>query len=255
MADDSYPAPSGDDRMLAAEYALGVLEGPAREMAARRVERERDFALAVDGWHAQLMPLLDEVEGVEPPARVWRAIEGTLGRADAVPVRSVASVRDAADPIIRQAIPAWRAFLLMVMGGAVASFALLTLVDRGFVDVGAPSGDTDLGPALVATLTPDGSAPPALARLDPSGTLTVRIAVASEEARVPELWLIPGDGVPRSLGLLPDGGRAEGITIALPGGIVPASGEALAVSLEPPGGSPTGAPTGPVIASGQLVLL
>ena len=62
---------------------------------------------------------------------------------------------------------------------------------------------------------------------------------------------IPGDGVPRSLGLLADGGG----TIALPPGIAPAPGEALAVSLEPAGGSPTGAPTGPVVASGQLVSL
>jgi anti-sigma-K factor RskA len=30
---------------------------------------------------------------------------------------------------------------------------------------------------------------------------------------------------------------------------------ALAVSLEPPGGSPTGLPTGPVIASGKLTKL
>jgi anti-sigma-K factor RskA len=33
------------------------------------------------------------------------------------------------------------------------------------------------------------------------------------------------------------------------------SSAVLAVSLEPPGGSPTGAPTGPVIATGKLTNL
>jgi anti-sigma-K factor RskA len=71
---------------------------------------------------------------------------------------------------------------------------------------------------------------------------------------VPELWLIPADGKPRSLGLL----RADrAVTITIPpnlmGQIV--SNAVLAVSLEPLGGSPTGQPTGPVIASGKLTTL
>ena len=234
--------------MLAAEYALGVLEGPERAVAEDRAERDAAFARAVDDWHVQLTPMLDYVEDATPSPRVWRGIEGAIGRADAARTRPVAAVRDAADPVVRQAIPAWRAFLLMVMGGALASFALVTLIDRDLVRLGVPEPGA---PALVATLTPEGTAPPALARFDADGGLTVRIALAGTDDRVPELWLIPGDGVPRSLGVLADGNA----TIALPEGIAPAAGEALAVSLEPPGGSPTGAPTGPVVASGQLISL
>ena len=249
MADDrnAFP-PAGGDAMLAAEYALGVLEGTPRTTAARRAERELGFARAVEDWHVRLSPLLDEVEEVPPSPRVWRAIEASVGRADAAPIRSVASVRDAVAPLARQAIPLWRAFGLMAVGGALASVLLSVSMGRGLVGLVPDAPDA---PALVATLTPDGTAPPAIARLDGSGALSVRIALAGGEERVPELWLIPGDGVPRSLGLVAGG---EG-TIALPAGIVPASGEALAVSLEPPGGSPTGAPTGPVIASGQLIAL
>ena len=247
MTDDDRSPLSDEDRMLAAEYALGVLDGPARAAAARRVERDRDFARAVDDWHAQLAPMLDGVEDVEPPAHVWRRIEGTIGSPDPASVREVAGVRDVAGPPPRQVIPPGRAFLLMMLGGALASFALVTLVGRGIITLDVPTDDP--APALVATLTPDGGAPAALARFDPSGTLTVRIAVAGDDGRVPELWLIPGDGVPRSLGVLPGGAG----TIALPDGIVPTVGEALAVSLEPAGGSPTGAPTGPVIASGKLL--
>ena len=71
------------------------------------------------------------------------------------------------------------------------------------------------------------------------------------EARVPELWLIPSDGVPRSLGLLDP--SADQV-IVIPEALLPEArrGATLAISLEPEGGSPTGQPTGPVIAAGTL---
>ena len=79
-------------------------------------------------------------------------------------------------------------------------------------------------------------------------------AFSGDATRVPELWLIPPDGRPRPVGLL----RADrGVTLSLPPELaVLATGKAvLAVSLEPPGGSPTGLPTGPVIGTGPLTSL
>jgi anti-sigma-K factor RskA len=72
--------------------------------------------------------------------------------------------------------------------------------------------------------------------------------------RVLELWLIAPGGKPRSLGLI-EAGRA--IHINLPADLIGhvAADTTLAVSLEPPGGSPTGQPTGPVIANGKLTNL
>ncbi|WP_422372390.1 anti-sigma factor domain-containing protein [Hoeflea sp.] len=71
-----------------------------------------------------------------------------------------------------------------------------------------------------------------------------------EDARALELWLVPGEGAPVSLGLVPgDGGQLvldESIRNRL------SAGALLAVSIEPVGGSPTGAPTGPVVLSGAL---
>jgi anti-sigma-K factor RskA len=70
--------------------------------------------------------------------------------------------------------------------------------------------------------------------------------------RVHELWLIAGTDAPRSLGIL----EVEAITEhALPAAIMDQVAEPalLAVSLEPPGGSPTGQPTGPVILKGTLL--
>ena len=87
------------------------------------------------------------------------------------------------------------------------------------------------------------------------GTVAVVPAAFSADAtRVPELWLIPPDGKPRPVGLL----RADApVTLTLSGdlaGLVK-NNAVLAVSLEPPGGSTTGLPTGPVIGTGKLTNL
>ena len=87
------------------------------------------------------------------------------------------------------------------------------------------------------------------------GTVAVIPAAFSADAtRVPELWLIPPDGRPRAVGLL----RADQtVVLALPPDLaaVAKNNAVLAVSLEPPGGSTTGLPTGPVIATGKLTSL
>ena len=82
----------------------------------------------------------------------------------------------------------------------------------------------------------------------------VPAAFSADATRVPELWLIPSDGKPRALGLL---SADRSVSITMPTDFAPlaVSNAVLAVSLEPPGGSPTGQPTGPVIATGKLTNL
>ncbi len=72
--------------------------------------------------------------------------------------------------------------------------------------------------------------------------------------RVLELWSVPPQGNPSSLGLI----AADGLTVLdrrrLPQTLLKGGTAALAVSVEPPGGSPTGTPTGPVVFAGKLQL-
>ena len=86
------------------------------------------------------------------------------------------------------------------------------------------------------------------------GLVVVPAALLTNDPRAFELWLIPvGETTPRSLARP----SSQPIKLTIPpdlaGRLTPDA--TLAVSLEPPGGSPTGAPTGPVIAAGKLASL
>jgi anti-sigma-K factor RskA len=93
-----------------------------------------------------------------------------------------------------------------------------------------------------------------VASWDPASRRLV-LAVAGDMPADPshahELWVIPEGGKPRSLGTMATGKQmhmrlAEALAQLLQ------QGATIAISVEPPGGSPTGAPTGPVVASGSL---
>ena len=76
------------------------------------------------------------------------------------------------------------------------------------------------------------------------------VNVSLEANHALELWALPSSGgPPRSLGVI-----SEKATTVLKKGDVLKGASGLAVSLEPPGGSPTGAPTGPVLYAGKLTL-
>jgi anti-sigma-K factor RskA len=91
------------------------------------------------------------------------------------------------------------------------------------------------------------------ASADESRLLARSVAEGAAADRVPELWLLRGEGqAPVSLGVLDPAG-VNRRSLAEPAQRALEPGDALAVSLEPPGGSPTGAPTGPVVSTGVLV--
>lgn len=230
-------APLNDkDKWLASEYAMGVLGQEEMRAAERRCETDPAFRQAVEEWHTQLSPMLDEVDPVQPPPAVWTAIEERTGGAAASAQGWWSS------------LGFWRGF--SAVSGSVAAAALAALLflpPAGLLLTPQPSQP------LIATLTAQGQAPAFVARFDPeTGALFVRAALEdTAEQRVAELWLIPGDGVPRSLGLLDKQGLGD-LKLSADNLAVFGGGATLAVSLEPAGGSPTGAPTGPVIASGKL---
>jgi anti-sigma-K factor RskA len=232
MSDTPDHSGVSDDELFAAELVLGVLARSERAAALRLLERDRNFAELVADWEHKLVSWAGEIDEVAAPPQVWDRI------AAALPAQAAAKAG------WWQNLAFWRALSLAT--GALAAACIGALIYLGNTPQKAP---------LVASLDGGGHRH-FVATVDArSGNMAVQpAAFAADATRVPELWLIPADGKPRSLGLL----RADrAVSIAIPPGLIgqTVSNAVLAVSLEPPGGSPTGQPTGPVIASGKLTTL
>lgn len=224
------PGDLPEDELLAAEYALGVLTGADLEATARRVARERAFAATVAAWQQRLAPWAGEIDEVVPSPQVWERIAASLPQ-------------PATRTSLWESLAFWRVFAL---ASALAAVCLAVVIYFGVARPGEP---------LVAAIEAGGQRS-FIATVDVRrGTIAVvPAAFAGDATRVPELWLIPPGGKPLPVGLL---NGTKPVVIAIPAGLVAqtASGATLAVSLEPPGGSPTGAPTGPVIGAGKLTAL
>lgn len=219
-----------EDEALAAEYALGVLSGEERAAVQARIARDSAFARLVEAWEHRLAPWAVEVESVQPPAYIWNALAARLPASTA-------------RPGVWESLPFWRIFAL-ASTLAAACLAIFIALSPGW-----------RSEPLVASIE-GGGRRQFVATVDTArgSVVAVPAAYAGDPSRVPELWLIPGDGKPRPLGLL-SGERT--VTLTVPAQFAKELGRnaVLAVSLEPPGGSPTGQPTGPVIGSGPLTSL
>lgn len=266
-----------DGTALAAEYVLGLLEGEARAAAEARLAADDAFAAEVSAWWDRFSPLIEAVDDRSPPPGLWTrieaAIEAAQARAAPPPPASPPPIGDAAasTPIVsplapdrtrrRDARKPERArrgvgsLLAAALMGALAASAATVAVMVYREQAAAPAPADATAPLLTAALTPEAGESLYVAAYDPvrRSVVVTPTRVLPEDDRARELWLIPADGVPRSAGLLRAG--AEPTALPVRGELLELAiaGAALAVSLEPAGGSPTGAPTGPVIASGALV--
>lgn len=230
----SSGAYSDEDNALAGEYVLGVLPTDARRAAEQRIASDANFASLVASWQSELSTLDDGYVPESPPAGVKARIDAQLFAGSSQPSAGLWG-----------SLVFWRT----LTAAAVAAAIVLAVVDTGLID--RLSGP-EQRPMLVAELGAEGSAVGLVAALDPeSGVLAITPAAFSpDDGKALELWLVPGEGAPVSLGLVPgDGGRLvidQGVAGRL------SAGALIAVSIEPEGGSPTGAPTGPVVLSGAL---
>ncbi|MCB1491525.1 MAG: anti-sigma factor [Rhodobiaceae bacterium] len=221
-----------DDRddLLAAEYALGTLPHGERTIFQARLEREPELRVLVRDWEERLAPLSEEIESVEPPAGALRGIETRLFGAKG---------------------PAhWWSSLFLWRGLAVASLAVAIVL--GGVLIGDLRRQTTLAPPLVTVLSGETGAVRMAALFDPdTSTLKVNRTLGTPASgRAFELWLIKGENPPVSLGVLPQNQMAS-LTVS-PALAARMDGAVLAISDEPEGGSPTGLPTGAVLATGKV---
>lgn len=226
----------GEERQLiAAEYVLGTLRGAARRRFARLIARDVTLRAQVEEWERRLNTLAETVPGITPPDSLWGRIERGIADPGAV-------------QIIWRSVGFWRGFSAVATAAAAALLALL-------IQSGVPQ-PPDI-PNQVAVLVDKDSKPAFLVRADFEDR---RLAIEPLRAheRPPgadyELWLIskPEAKAPESLGVMVVERKAS-IPLTEKQFETLRQAIAMAVSVEPPGGSPTGAPTGEVRFQGELV--
>ncbi|CDX34249.1 Anti-sigma K factor RskA [Mesorhizobium plurifarium] len=235
LAEDNGPERGGDD-LLAAEYVLGVLPADERQIASRRIDTETAFARLVDAWEVRFAPMAAAYAAVEPPASVKAAIDRRL-------FASSASTSGAPSGSLWTNLAFWRGL------AAAAIAALAVYVALPYVNPPVRPPET----RLVASLAADNSNVRYLAVYD-AARHEVGLSLVSGDRGAGkdfELWMIEGKNAPVSMGVIPAGQTAR-IPVAPAVQQKLAQGAVLAVSLEPSGGSPTGQPTGPVVAAGDL---
>jgi len=234
---NEHELPPDDDRdLLIAEYVLGVLTREERAQVEALAARHPAVRAAIAGWQRQFDGWLAQVPDATPPAQAWQQIEAKLFP-DGHPT---------AQPRMGwwYAAGFWRWSTAGLAAVLLATTLMLTLPERtATAPLLARLEQTDGNVLFTATVQTDGRT-----------VLFVPTRAPFWENRSAQAWLIGKDGKPHSLGLLP-ANAAAGLAIPEALAASVADDAVLAISLEPENGSPTGLPTGPVIAQGKITSL
>lgn len=204
--------------LLAAEFALGTLLGRARRSFERRIARDPFVARRVRAWEDRFAVLALGLRPVAPSPEVWAAIMR----------RTAGGTRSGG----------WRA-----IAAALAAVAVLGIGWALWQELRPRE------PQATAVVATEAGAPLWRLALAADGDhLDVEVVgdVRYPDDRSRELWALPGDSAPVSLGLMPPSGRTR-LALDERQRAALALAANVAVSDEPAGGSPTGAPTGAVL--------
>jgi anti-sigma-K factor RskA len=235
---------SEESEILAAEYVLGTLHADERTLFTSVLAHDREAREAVAAWERRLAPLSAAVPEIPPPPAIWERIECALPPLPRpIPAAIDGDLADAgaANAALRRMLNRWRGAALAA--GALAAALAIFVADRELI---RPSDES----SYVAVVNRDGDLPALIVHVDiASGIVFVRpVAVEVPASQSLELWYIDQGKAPASMGLL----AKNPMKLPLPAGAL-LEDAAFAVTIEPHGGSPTKAPTGPVVSSGKLM--
>ena len=229
-----------ENDITAGEYVLGVLSDAERRDVEQRAASDADLAAAIDYWQRRFSDLLLILPEATAPERVKKRLWTELFEAPAIKEK----------PSWFGSLAMWQTLAASAMALTLVTLATFFLLPRETVE---PRIDQ---PSLVATLAPPEAGVALTVRIDRDADIIDVVDAALEQFietpdRVAQLWVIPADGTPRSIGLI----SATGPTQAPISDDVAAFlqvDSVLAVSIEPPGGSPEPTPTGPVVVVGPI---
>lgn len=210
---------------LAAEYVLGTLHGAARRRFEGLMLASPNVRAAVIEWENRLSGLASALPDQQPSERIWQDIE-----------RRVFPEKDRTTYF-------WRGRAILAGALILALVTLFVFAPQTVEREVAFVSEGNATPLWVVSMNFD------------TGELYTRAvsAKALDLDRVYQLWMLPQEGAPRSLGIMPVDGRTQTqrFSPALLDLLKTATG--LAVSIEPPGGSPIPTPSGPVVYQAELI--
>jgi len=209
----------------AAETALGLEPIGAETLGEAELRRR---------WERHLAPLGLALRDEQPPEDLWYRVQASLARAD--DRKTIAKAK--------RGVWRWRiaSLFMTAIAAGLAGFIFTKSLEQPTI----PSTTTST--QYVAVVTPEGGQDVLIVELDlVAGSARVRpVGVSVERGRDLQMWRIAPDSAPQPVGLVPP----DGITTL---DLTADAGDTIAISLEPEGGSTTGAPTGPVVYTGSLI--
>ena len=215
-------------RALAADYAIGLMPAAARRRFEQLLREDAALRAELAQWQESLASLIETLPEQPVPERVWHGITARI------------------EPQVLH-VPEKRPFwnwlrISAAVCSLVIAVTLGVIYNRDSARYSATLLTANAQPALKVEAHEDylNVEPLTLAAVDPGRSL--------------ELWAIPADGKPVSLGVIPTGGKGRVVLSDTQKALI-GKPIALAVTLEPKGGSPTGKPTGPVLYQGALAAL
>jgi anti-sigma-K factor RskA len=277
MSPDPRDEPQPDDlslalseNMLAAEYVVGTLGADERKGAQDRIASEPAFAALVRRWERRLGELHVLTADMEPPPALWDAVKEKLAASapsetvrlpDPAPPQPASTPPPPATPpnirVLRARAARWRTIAVFMgsLAAALLAFILLPKWAPGLLPPSltpkpaapaARSAEPGSPSRYLAVLQRDAVAPAFVLLVDAAAhSLTLRrVGAPREPGRSYELWLISSKlPAPRSLGLVGPEEVTELSDALAADDLALIADASFAVSLEPEGGSPTGAPS------------
>lgn len=221
---------------LAAEYVLGTLQGKARLRFERLMMQSYKARNAVWEWEQHINPMTDSLPEAAPPKRVWKQIQQRIQPTQAVQTQKASTLW------------IWQSF------SAISAFAVVILAVMIQFQPFAP---TSQAPDQLALFSDEQAKPLWLITTNSrDGKLVIKPINAHAVAvdnKAFELWMLPKQGQPKSMGLLPVSGSPIETVLSPQILSLLQSNNGLAISLEPASGSPTGLPTGPVLYQAPIL--
>lgn len=244
-----------DDPMIAAEWALGLLEGEELLAARGKYATDPDFAWRKEWWDDWFAPLTDAMPGAEPSPQVWDGIAARVASQQASTNAAPAGPDAPAINVVALEAKVRRWQWVAGLSSAAAALALAWLAITPAQVAVEPASRVAAAAAPLVAVVPIGATG---LRLDVTyipeseRMVVAAIGLTPDGVHDHELWLVPADGSAlQSLGVVAPG---EVRSMTLPASVAAKLGDGagLALTREPIGGKPEGKKAGPVVAEGAF---